>query len=195
MAGATHDWSAPVDEGHLADIRARADELAPGGTLHLVLEVLAYAAEEAQARGGGHARVTLHDDGSVSVADDGRGTQTEVRDGRPVRKPVMATRDLRFFADPAPPLLPDGAPRRGASVAAALCTRLVHLNRRAEGSWSQLYEHGVPADELVGVEPDGSTGTTVRLWPQPGLAPLGDTAPLRGPWPDLQVEVVDERGR
>lgn len=193
MSGPTHDWSSPVDEEHLADVRARAVELAPSGVLHLVLEVLAYAAEEAEALGGGHARVTLHHDGSVTVADDGRGTQTEVRDGRPVRKPVMATRDLRFYAAEASPPLPDGAPRRGASVAAALCTRLVHVNRRAEGAWSQRYEHGVPVGELEPAPGDGSPGTTVHLWPGPGLAPLRDTSALLGPWPALDVEVVDER--
>ena len=72
--------------------------LAPVGLGHLVLEVLAYADEEAGSRGArGSAVVTVHDDGSVSVADDGRGTDTR-RDatGRVVRKPVMATQDLRF---------------------------------------------------------------------------------------------------
>jgi hypothetical protein len=32
----THDWTAPVDADHLADIRARSAELAAGGLTHLI---------------------------------------------------------------------------------------------------------------------------------------------------------------
>jgi DNA gyrase subunit B len=109
----THDWSATVDRDHLALIRTEPDRYSPGGALHLVLEVLAYADDEAEWSGRrGACTVTLHGDGSVSVADDGRGTDTRLDEhGRPIRKPVMATRDLRFFDNPTPVPLPDGAPR------------------------------------------------------------------------------------
>lgn len=195
--GTTHDWSTAVDHDHLADVRRRADELAPGGALHLLLELLAYPAEEAADRGGGRCRVTLHADGSVEVADDGRGTQTRVdTDGRAVRKPVMSTRDLRFYDAPDAPLLPDGHPRRGMSVVSTLSSWLVHRNRRLEGAWVQRYEQGVPVTDLEPVEPDGTTGTTVRFLPLPGLAPLPPDAAERvraATWPSLTVEVVDER--
>src|SRR5689334_10188022 len=72
----THDWAAPVDADHLALIRAQPTAHAPGGVLHLVLEAIAYPADEAVDTGRGHCVVTLHADGSVSVADDGRGTDT-----------------------------------------------------------------------------------------------------------------------
>lgn len=65
-----------------------------------------------------------------------------------VKKPVMATKDLRFFDHPGAQLLPDGQPRRGMSVVAALSEWLVHTNRRAGGAWTQRYEHGVPATGL-----------------------------------------------
>ena len=110
--------------------------------------------------------VTLHDDGSVSVADDGRGTETRVNeDGGPMRKPVMATKDLRFFDGAPVAYLPDGAPRRGMSVVAALSEWLVHTNRRRDGAWTQRYENGIPATDLVAVEGDGTTGTTVHFMP------------------------------
>lgn len=195
----THDWARAVDATHLDDVRRRAAELAPD-TLHLVLEVLAYAAEEAVERGGdGHARVTLHADGSVTVADDGRGTDTRVdADGRTVRKPVMSTRDLRFFDAPDAPALPDGRPRRGVSVVSALSDRLVHRNRRLAGSWTQRYERGVPVTDLVPVEPDGTTGTTVTFLPGALVPPLpadltDDALAMLRDWPALDVEVVDER--
>ena len=195
--GPTHDWASAVDLAHLDDIRRRAAELAPGGALHLLLEVLAYPAEEAADRGGGRCRVTLHADGSVEVADDGRGTQTRVAAaGRAVRKPVMSTRDLRFFDAPDAPLLPDGHRRRGMSVVAALSTWLVHRNRRLEGAWVQRYEQGVPVGDLDPVERDGTTGTTVHFLPAPGLDGLPHDAAERvrtlaaGP---MTVEVADDR--
>lgn len=168
----THDWSQTVDIGHLQWIRQHPEVYAAGGVQHLVLEVLAYAADEAEALGRrvgsgrrGRCVVTRHDDGSLSVTDDGRGTDTR-RDaeGRIVRKPVMATRDLRFFGQEAQ-VLPDGRPRHGMSVVAALSRWLEHTNRRLDGAWTQRYEHGVPVDRLIELPPSGATGTTVRLLP------------------------------
>jgi topoisomerase-4 subunit B len=161
----THDWSAGVDHEHLALIRRCPVIHAPGGLDHLVLEVLAYADDEAQFLGRvGRAVVTLLTDGSVSVADDGRGTDTRYDDkGRVIRKPVMSTRDLRFFDEPDTSILPDGYPRRGMSVVSALSRWLTHTNRRHHGSWTQRYEWGLPVTDLVAIPDDGTTGTTVHF--------------------------------
>ncbi|MFF0220538.1 hypothetical protein [Streptomyces vinaceus] len=72
----------------------------------------------------------------------------------------MATKDLRFFDHPEAQLLPDGHPRRGMSVVAALSEWLVHTNRHADGAWVQRYEHGVPVTGLTAVPDDGSTRST-----------------------------------
>ena len=140
----THDWSAAVDHEHLSQVRIDPERYAPGGVVHLLLEVIAYADDEAEALGcQGTCRITLHGDGSVSVADDGRGTETRVdEDGVPTRKPVIATK-----------------------VVAALSDWLVHTNRRRHGAWTQRYENGIPATDLVAVEGDGTTGTTVHFMP------------------------------
>ncbi|MEV4799160.1 hypothetical protein AB0K18_04015 [Nonomuraea sp. NPDC049421] len=183
----THDWATDVDHRHLAHIREDPAAYAPGGVLHLVLEVLAYPADEAAATGAGRCTVTLHPDGSVSVADEGRGTDTRFDEhGRPVKKPVMASKDLRFFDHPGAQTLPDGHPRRGMSVVAALSDWLVHTNRRANGSWTQRYEHGVPVTGLEPVPDDGTTGTTVHFLPAPQVPPLaGDLRSFV--WPSLAV--------
>jgi topoisomerase-4 subunit B len=187
----THDWAGSVDQAHLRQVRDHADRYAPGGVLHLVLEVVAYPDDEAEAAGRrGSCTVTLHADGSISVGDDGRGTDTRVdEDGSLVKKPIMATEDLRFFQDPAAPLLPDGHPRRGMSVVAALSDQLIHTNRRLNGSWTQRYEHGVPVTDLEAVASDGTTGTTVHFKPA-HLAPLtaGDLQPYLV-FPHLDITV------
>lgn len=101
---------------------ANPDTNAPGGVLHLVLAVLASGNDEAESLGrAGKCVVILHSDCSVSVADDGRGTDTRRgSNGEMAKKPVMATEDLRFFDNPNVVLLPDGTPRRGMSVVSAL---------------------------------------------------------------------------
>lgn len=188
----THDWAASVDRAHLSAIRADADRYAPGGVLHLVLEVLAYANDEAEAAGQrGECSVTSYDDGSIAIADNGRGTDTRVDDhGNVVKKPVMATKDLRFFADPAAPLLPDGHPRRGMSVVAALSDWLIHTNRRVNGSWTQRYERGIPVTGLEPIEGDGSTGTTVRF--RPSYGEVADLTPyLR--FPHLEIRSLRKK--
>ncbi|MEV1170359.1 hypothetical protein [Nonomuraea sp. NPDC049784] len=184
-----------VDFGHLACIRQNPDTFAPGGVRHLILEVVAYAADEAECNNGGCCVVTLHPDGSVSVADDGRGTDTRFDEhGRVVKKPVMASKDLRFFDHPDAQLLSDGHPRRGMSVVAALSEWLVHTNRRHNGSWTQRYEHGAPVTDLVPIDDDSTTGTVVHFLPEePVRVASGDLIPFAMPWRCLSVEVDDRR--
>lgn len=190
-----------LDVEHLEQIRRDPAIFAHGGTLHLVLEVLAYPADGAVRTGAGHAVVTLHPDGSVSVTDNGRGTDTRVDDrDRTIRKPVMAMKDLRFFDSPGAATLPDGHPRRGMSVVAALSVWLVHTNRRLTGSWTQRYRHGIPTTDLTPVPDDGTTGTTVCFLPDATLLSDLQLAPgellklAASLGPPLAVEVVDGRG-
>jgi topoisomerase IV subunit B len=192
----THDWARRVDADHLALIQQDPDAFAPGGIRHLILEVVAYAADEAEYNGGGQCLVTMHDDGSVSVADNGRGTAICIDDqGAPVKKPVMSTKDLRYFDSLDAELLPDGQPRRGMSVVAALSEWLVHTNRRLEGAWTQRYEHGVPSTDLEPVAADGTTGTTVHFSVERSVrgepATCEDLARLTESWEYLSVDVDD----
>ncbi|MFD3327334.1 ATP-binding protein [Streptomyces sp. NPDC058701] len=195
----THDWSGGVDLDHLALIRRSPAQFAPDGPWHLVLEVLAYAADEAANRGAGRCVVVLHPDGSLSVRDDGRGTDTRVDEhGRSVKKPVMATKDLRYFDFPQAEVLPDGLPRRGMSLVAALSEWLVHTNRRLNGAWTQRYEHGLPVTDLEPVEADGTTGTLVHFRPDESLGRVtartaGSLARLATTWPYLEVRIDDRR--
>ncbi|RKT77377.1 DNA gyrase subunit B [Terracoccus luteus] len=165
-ATTTHEWSAHVDAQHLQDVRRLLGRPgAAGGRRHLILEVLAYADDEAATLGrSGLAIVTSHADGAVTIEDDGRGTDTRRdSDGRLVRKPVMASADVRFSDVDTAPLLPDGLPRRGISAVAALSSTLTHENHRADGAWSQTYHHGIPDGELETLRPRRGSGTVVTF--------------------------------
>ena len=191
-ATTTHDWRADVDQGHLADVRRELGAPgAAGGLRHLILEVLAYADDEAESQGRrGRATVTFHADGRVTVEDDGRGTDTRRdSDGRIIRKPVMATADVRFADRGKTALLPDGLPRRGMSTVAALSRQLVHDNHRTDGSWSQTYRYGVPDEELAVIERRRATGTSVSFRSDvtgPGALTETDLTAF----PSLHVEVI-----
>jgi topoisomerase-4 subunit B len=107
----------------------------------------------------------------VSVVDDGRGTDARRDDdGTWVVKPVMATRDLRFFGVADAPVLADGRPRSGMSVVAALSERLVHTDVRAEGAWTATYRRGLPDGRPSPVTATGlRPGTTVSFLPDPDV--------------------------
>ncbi|GAA4571455.1 hypothetical protein [Planotetraspora kaengkrachanensis] len=188
-----------MDVDHLAGIRQNPATFAPGGVRHLILEVVAYVADEAECNNGGRCAVTLHSDGSVSVADYGRGTDTRLDDhDRPVKKPIMASKDLRFFDHPDVQLLPDGHPRRGMSVVAALSQWLEHTNRRENGAWIQRYEHGVPVTDLEPIADNGTSGTVVRFRADEPLPPVGELTAdelvrLAMSWPYLSVKIDDRR--
>ena len=132
----------------------------------------------------------IEPNGVVTVTDDGRGTDTRGdSDGRIVRKPVMATRDVRFFDVPDGPALPDGLPRRGMSIVAALSANLVHDNHRPRGAWSQAYHHGVPDDALCAIPASDTTGTSVTFRTDlAGCDRLSAEDMCAFPW--LQIEVV-----
>ena len=187
----THDWSLDVDADHLAVARDVATSLGDEMALHLVLEVLAYADDEAEAIGRrGSVQVSVRGE-EIEVADDGRGTDTR-RDaqGHPVRKPVMATRDVRFFDSEDSPLLPDGLRRRGMSLVAAATPLLLHTNRRVEGTWVQAYERGMPLGRLREGPSAERTGTTVTFQlPSPESVDVPKLRALAATFQHLEVLV------
>ncbi len=198
----THDWAHTVDLEHLAEICQDAAKFAPGGIVHLIHEVIAYAADEAESTGTpGRCVVIVHDDGSVSVADNGRGTDTRYDEqGRPIKKPVMATKDLRFFDSGEAQQLPDGTPRRGMSVVAALSEWLVHTNHRDDAAWTQRYERGIPVTDLISIPRTATTGTTVHFSPdasldRSGLLSTSVLSQLVAAWPQLTIQVGPARAR
>lgn len=195
----SHDWSTAVDGRHLRAIRTAAPRFSRGGIPHLVLEVVAYAVDEALHGTTSRIWVTVHGDRSISVGDDGRGTQVRYDEtGRATVKPIMSTRDLRFFEVEGAPVLPDGHPRCGISVVSALSTWLTHTNRRDGRGWRQRYEHGLPVGSLVEVPGGEESGTTVRFRPDPAVFGADDVSAVSlraacAPFAStVDLDVIDE---
>ncbi|WP_438970951.1 DNA topoisomerase IV subunit B [Methylophaga sp.] len=137
---------------------------------HLAQEVIDNSVDEAVA---GHARqvqVTLHDDNSLEVTDDGRGMPVDIHpeEGVPGVEVILtrlhaggkfSNKNYRFSG---------GLHGVGVSVVNALSSRLDVRIRRNGIEYSMAFEQGALKEPLteIGTVGKRNTGTTVRFWPE-----------------------------
>jgi topoisomerase-4 subunit B len=136
---------------------------------HLAQEVIDNSADEAIA---GHCKeivVTLHDDGSVSVADDGRGMPVDKHAREHVSGVEVILTRLHAgakFSDKSY-RFSGGLHGVGVSVVNALSKRLEVWVRRDGNEYFMDFADGKKKHELkiVGQVGKRNTGTTIRFWP------------------------------
>ncbi|QIL44413.1 type IIA DNA topoisomerase subunit B [Acidovorax sp. HDW3] len=180
--------------------------------LHIIQEVLDNAADEALAGFGKKIKVTLHQDGSVSVEDDGRGIPFGLHpeEGAPVVELVFTRLHAGGKFDKGQGgaySFSGGLHGVGVSVTNALSTRLEVATHR-EGQVARLaFAAGDVVEPLAArpLEPgERKQGTTVRAWPdakyfESAQLPLGElTHLLRSKavlMPGVAVTLVNEKTR
>ena len=139
------------------------------GLHHLVYEVLDNSIDEAMGGHCDHIEVELHEDGSVSIADNGRGipVDTHPSEDRSALEVVMTVLHAGGKFDKDSYQVSGGLHGVGVSCVNALASRFEVTVRRDGYVWRQNYRCGVPEADVEQVRPmrdDEETGTHIRFW-------------------------------
>ncbi len=143
----------------------------PRGLHHLVVEVVDNSVDEAMAGECSRIAVTLHDDHSVSIADNGRGFPVKIhaKTGRPAVEVALTVLHAGSKFEEGVYKVSGGLHGVGVTVVNALSEWLEVWVKRDGGEYHQRYKKGKPASDLKRIGESDTTGTCIRFKPDPEI--------------------------
>ena len=142
----------------------------PKGLHHLVYEVVDNSVDEALAGFCNQIDVTLNEDGSCTVVDDGRGIPVEEH---PKRKNMSTLEVVLTILNAGGKFggsgykVSGGLHGVGVSVVNALSSKVVAQVKRDGAIWEMEFSRGKTVQKITEIGKTEKTGTIITFWPDP----------------------------
>lgn len=141
------------------------------GLHHTIKELADNSIDEVIAGKATEVKVILHEDGSATVSDDGRGipVDTHPKTGKSTLETVLTVLHAGGKFGNGGYKVSSGLHGVGSSVVNALSTKLVANVKRDGYNWSQEYAIGVPKSDIKRGEKTDETGTSITFYPDASI--------------------------